>query len=66
MMLGKSCRFSRDSALNRRRILHPETVKWNSKILGQEGGAMEKKNRRERERIVLAMAGDLFIVLAVD
>lgn len=66
MMLGKSCRFSRVGALNRRRTPHPEAVKRDSKILGREGGVREKRNRRARERIVLAMAGDLFIVLAVD
>lgn len=42
----------------------PSTVKWNSEILGWEGGGRKKRNRREG--IVLAMAWDLFIVLAVD
>lgn len=34
--------------------------------MGQEGGGRERRNRNERERIVLAMARGLFIVLAVD
>lgn len=56
MVFGKDRKCSVDSALNGSQTPHPKMVTWNSKILGQEGGGRKKRNRSERERVVLAMA----------